>query len=193
MAKMPVNEHTTNNGCLYSRIVRPGMYEAACNQKTPRKNSRNESNISMKKYHQRPTFGVRSGSKRRTPYVACRKSHEPVMKAEAESKAPIAAAKPKVWIMVKAHTSGLDFVFMVRESYSKTIKGGKRSMGCIERYEANDNASMQVMLAPWEAFAMAVRMKRFVNAEVDRATHVAIVNGLNRKLHKSMKSPKIIL
>jgi hypothetical protein len=41
---------------------------------------------------------------------------------------------------------------------------------------------MQVMLAPWEALAMAVRMKRLVKAEVERAMHVAIVKGLKRKL-----------
>ena len=32
-----------------------------CSQKTPRKNSLNASNISMKKYHHSPEFGVKSG------------------------------------------------------------------------------------------------------------------------------------
>lgn len=41
---------------------------------------------------------------------------------------------------------------------------------------------MKVMLAPWEALAMAVKMKRFVKADVDLAMHVVMVNGLNRKL-----------
>jgi hypothetical protein len=41
---------------------------------------------------------------------------------------------------------------------------------------------MQVMLAPWEALAMAVKMNRFVKAEVERAMHVATVNGLKRTL-----------
>jgi len=96
MAKTPVSVHATNKGCLCRRMVRPGMYEAACSQKTPRKNSRNESNISMKKYHQRPTLGVRSGRRRRTPYVAAKKSHEPVNEADTKSNAPMAAAKPRV-------------------------------------------------------------------------------------------------
>jgi hypothetical protein len=39
-----------------------------------------------------------------------------------------------------------------------------------------------VKLTPWEALAMAVRMKRFVRAEVERAMHVATVKGLKRKL-----------
>ena len=41
---------------------------------------------------------------------------------------------------------------------------------------------MKVKLAPWEALAMAVRMKRFVRAEVERAMHVRTVKGLKRKL-----------
>jgi hypothetical protein len=41
---------------------------------------------------------------------------------------------------------------------------------------------MNVLLAPWEAFAMAVKMNRLEKAEVDRARHVAIVKGLKRKL-----------
>jgi hypothetical protein len=163
-------------------MVSPGIYDAACSQKTPRKNSRNESNISMKKYHQSPTFGVRSGRRSRTPYVAARKSHEPVMKADAASNAPIATARPKVWAAVKDQTSGLVFVFVARVSYRRTIRGGKRSIGCMERYAAKARAKVQVMLAPWEALAMAVRTNRLVKAEVDRAMHVAIVKGLKRKL-----------
>jgi hypothetical protein len=158
------------------------MYEAACSQKTPRKNSRNESNISMKKYHQRPTFGVRSGSRSRTPYVAAKKSHEPVIKADAASNAPRATAKPKVWAAVNDQTMGLALVFAVRVSYRRTSRGGKRRIGCMERYAARARASTQVMLAPWEALAMAVRMNRLVKAEVDRAMQVAIVKGLKRKL-----------
>jgi hypothetical protein len=89
------------------------MYDAACSQKTPRKNSRKESNISMKKYHQSPTFGVRSGRRRRTPYVAERKSHEPIKNAEPVSKAPIAPAKPIVWVTTKDATCGAVVFFSV--------------------------------------------------------------------------------
>jgi hypothetical protein len=52
----------------------------------------------------------------------------------------------------------------------------------MERYAARARASTQVMLAPWEALAIAVRINRLVKAEVDRAMHVAIVKGLKRKL-----------
>jgi hypothetical protein len=113
MANTPVKQHATNSGCLWSRIVRPGMYDAACSQKTPRKNSRKESNISMKKYHQSPTLGVRSGRRRRTPYVAERKSHESINNAEPVSRAPVAPAKPTVWAVMKAVTFGAAFVFSV--------------------------------------------------------------------------------
>jgi hypothetical protein len=163
-------------------MVRPGIYEAACNQKTPRKNSRKESNISMKKYHQRPTLGVRSGSKRRTPYVAAKKSQEPVRKAEANSKAPTAAARPSVCAMIKEGRCGVEFFLRTLASYSRTIKGGKSRMGCMAKYEAKAVARMKVKLAPWAAFAMAVRMKRLVRAAVERARHVARVKGLKRKL-----------
>lgn len=50
------------------------------------------------------------------------------------------------------------------------------------KYEAKAVARMNVKLAPCEALAMAVRMKRLVSAEVERAMHVATVKGLNRKL-----------
>lgn len=43
---------------------------------------------------------------------------------------------------------------------------------------------MKVTLVPWDALAIAVRMKRLVKAEVERARHVATVNGLNRKLQR---------
>jgi hypothetical protein len=52
----------------------------------------------------------------------------------------------------------------------------------MDRYAAKDRASIDVMLAPWDALAMAVRMKRLEKAEVDLAMHVAMVNGLKRKL-----------
>lgn len=57
-------------------------------------------------------------------------------------------------------------------------------MGCMARYEAKDRARMKVMLAPWDALAMAVKMKRLVRADVERAMHVATVKGLKRKLSR---------
>lgn len=158
------------------------MYEAACSQKTPRKNSRKESNISMKKYHHSPTLGVRSGKRRRTPYVAAKKSHEPVKRADAASRAPLTAAKPNVCVMANAQGLGVDFVFAARASYKRTRSGGKRRIGCMLRYAANETASMKVLLTPCDAFAMAVRMDRFVRAEVERARHVRTVKGLYKKL-----------
>lgn len=104
------------------------------------------------------------------------------MAAEAERRAPVVAARPRVCATMKDHTLGLVCVFIVRVSYSRTSRGGNSSIGCIDRYAAKERASMKVMLAPWEAFAMAVKMKRVVKDDVDRAMHVATVKGLNRKL-----------
>ena len=67
----------------------------------------------MKKYHQSPTLGVRSGKRRRTPYVADRKFHESINNAEPVSRAPIATAKPTVWVVMKDVTFGAVFVFSV--------------------------------------------------------------------------------
>lgn len=106
------------------------------------------------------------------------------MKAEAARSAPIARPKPNVWIAVNDHGSGFVLVFKDRVSYRRIKSGGKRSIGCMDRYAAKDKARMKVMLAPWEALAMAVRMKRLLKADVDRAMQVAIVKGLRRKLGK---------
>jgi hypothetical protein len=115
-AKMPAKVVATNKGCLRRRIVRPGIYDATCSQKTPRKNSRKESNISMKKYHQRPTVGVRSERSNRTPYVAVRNSQEPVSRAEIHSRPPLAAASPTVCVAVNAKGLGADFDLEARAS-----------------------------------------------------------------------------
>ena len=184
IAKIPVSVAATNKGCFRRRRVSPGVYEATCSQNTPRKKSRNESNISMKKYHHSPTLGVRSGSSSRTPYVASRKSHEPKSNAEPPNRAPQATRRPKVCRAVKAKGDGGCFDLSRRASYSKSRSGGNRRIGCMERYEAADRASTQVTLAPWQALAMAVRMHRLVKVEVERAMHETSAKGLNRKLRR---------
>ena len=76
----------------HKRTVKPPMYEAMCSQNTPRKNSRNESNISMKKYHHKPMLGVRSVSSSCTPYVEYKNSQEyPIKEYESKSSKPMAA------------------------------------------------------------------------------------------------------
>lgn len=86
IANKPRSVVATKRGCVLSRMVRPPTYPAKCNQKTPRKNGRNESKISMKKYHHKPILGVRSGTRSWKPYVAGMKSHEPVMMYERASR-----------------------------------------------------------------------------------------------------------
>lgn len=190
MAKMPVNVVATNRGCVRRRMVRPGTYDATCSQNTPRKKSRKESNISVKKYHHNPTLGVRSGRSSRTPYVASKKSQEPESWADASSNAPLAASKPTVCTAVKTMGLGAVLALSVRASYNNTSSGGNRRIGCIARYDAADIASRKVVLAPWQALAMAVRMKRLVKVEVERAMQVASVNGLNKKLSTISACPK---
>lgn len=97
-------------------MVSPGVYDATCSQKTPRKKSRNESNISVKKYHHSPTLGVRSGRNSRTPYVASKKCHEPESIADASSNVPLTKIRPKVCTPVKAKALGADLDFSVRVS-----------------------------------------------------------------------------
>ena len=80
IANIPNSAVIMNNGCLRTLTLKPPTYPARCSQKTPRKNSRNESNISIKKYHQSPTLGVRSGKSRCTPYVDDKNSHDPAVR-----------------------------------------------------------------------------------------------------------------
>lgn len=60
--KIPRSSVMTNRGCERMRTLKAPTYEDKCSQKTAKKNDRKESNISMKKYHHSPTFGVRSVS-----------------------------------------------------------------------------------------------------------------------------------
>lgn len=80
MEKMPNKRAMTTNGCLRMRKLRAPTYDDKCSQKTAKKKERNESNISMKKYHHNPTLGVRSVRVSWIPYVEERYSHDPVMK-----------------------------------------------------------------------------------------------------------------
>jgi len=77
-------------------MLRPTTYDDMCNQKTARKNCRKESNISMKKYHQSPTLGVRSDNVSWTPYVDTKKAHESVTRYEAPNIPSNAIVKPAI-------------------------------------------------------------------------------------------------
>lgn len=116
IANIPSKEETTNKGCRRRRKLSPPTYDAICSQNTPRKNSRKESNISMKKYHHRPTLGVKSGSRSRTPYVAARNSQEPVRSAERYKRRARATANPKMWEREKVRGLGVPFDLVTRTS-----------------------------------------------------------------------------
>ena len=56
----------------------------------------------MKKYHHRPTLGVRSGSRRWTPYVDMKNSVEPpVIRSESPKRAVMTAKNRAVCLRVK--------------------------------------------------------------------------------------------
>lgn len=76
---MPSRRVMAARGCLRIRTLKAPTYDDRCSQKTAKKKERNESNISMKKYHHSPTFGVRSVSVSCMPYVERRNSQDPVM------------------------------------------------------------------------------------------------------------------
>jgi hypothetical protein len=97
---MPRSVVTTKRGCLLSLNVRPPTYDAIWSQNTPKKNSLNESNISMKKYHHKPTLGVRSGNSRGVPYVELKNWVEPVKATERPRRPPSIAANPRICAMV---------------------------------------------------------------------------------------------
>lgn len=67
-------------------------------------------------------------------------------------------------------------------SQHNKIKGGRSSIGYIERYAAKDMANIEVKEAPATAFEIAWRIAQVVNTLVGRPIHVAIVKGLKRKL-----------
>lgn len=53
----------------------------------------------------------------------------------------------------------------------------------MDRYEANEMATMALKGEPDRAFAMAKRIAQFVKTLVERPMQVARVYGLNKKLH----------
>jgi hypothetical protein len=94
----------------------PPTYDAICNQNTPKKNSRNESNISMKKYHHNPTFGVRSGSSSGVPYVLAMNCHDPVKVYERYNSPDIVTAKPARCVRMNVIDAFSDFERLARWS-----------------------------------------------------------------------------
>ena len=71
----------------------------------------------MKKYHQSPTFGVRSGNKSWTPYVEATNSHDlPVIRYDIYSRVPIAMKRKTTFERIKPVTFGGDFICLAARS-----------------------------------------------------------------------------
>ena len=98
-----------------------------------KKNSRKESNISMKKDHHRPTLGVKSGSNRWTPYVDARNSHEPpVMPYDSPPSLATVAANTAASPAAKLPNEQ-GFRSTGSESYASKTIGGSSSRGYSDR------------------------------------------------------------
>lgn len=78
-----------------------------CSQKTPRKNDLKASNISVKKYHQRPGLGVRSGRESGVRYREWRNVKEGRMRRERARRRAVVAKKGARSESVKANGVGV--------------------------------------------------------------------------------------
>lgn len=86
----------------------------------------------MKKYHQSPTFGVRSGNNRCTPYVDARNSHDPpVMRYDSPSSPATAPVNTPVIFVAYALSDEDPVVFA--ESNESRIIGGRSRIGYRDR------------------------------------------------------------
>lgn len=132
IANIPSNMVSTKRGCRRTRIVKPPTYDERWSQKTPRKNALKESNISIKKYHHKPTFGVRSGSNSCTPYVDDINSQEPVIIEDMYNREDIDPAADMTFLKTKPKRDWSP-LFGRRRSKHKRINGGRRRIGYIER------------------------------------------------------------
>jgi hypothetical protein len=144
----------------------------------------------MKKYHHSPTFGVKSGRSNWTPYVDSTNSQDPVIIDEIWRSECMNPARPKRFRKTKPYTESFCRFDPFRSKH-KSANGGKSNIGYIERYEAMDNANMDVKEDPVTAFEMACRIAQVVKTLVGRPIQVAIVKGLNRKLNQNQNATRI--
>lgn len=133
MEKTPRRTHRAASGWVRRRIDSPPTYAPRCSQKTPRKNPRNGSKISIKKYHHSPTLGVKSDSVSWTPYVRAKNSHElPAIKYDM----PYSAARvTDVMATQRAANGAAEATARLGDwrSYERRISGGRRRIGYMDR------------------------------------------------------------
>lgn len=115
------------------RMDKPPTYAVRCSQKTARKKARNESNISMKKYHHRPTLGVRSDSVSWMPYVRERKSHELPVRAK-----DMPRRRLRQIVVMAMHFAAKVATLAVRRfsgcrSKERRMSGGRSRIGYMDR------------------------------------------------------------
>jgi len=78
VAIIPSSMKVANNGSCPSLTIIGIGYINRCIEKQVRKNRRKWSKISVKKYHQRPGLGVRSGSRITAPHVRDIQEEDPI-------------------------------------------------------------------------------------------------------------------
>jgi hypothetical protein len=182
MEKIPNRIVRTTNGCVRSRIERPPTYEDKCSQKTARKKARKESNISMKKYHHSPAFGVRSVRVSCIPYVRDRNSHElPVSTYDMLRSTEEHARNTRTHAPANLETGSMRRLIDCL-SYASRTSGGSSNTGYMERYEAKDKATTALKGDPAMTLDIAWRIAQLVKTLVGRPIHVAMVKGLKRYL-----------
>jgi len=137
----------------------------------------------MKKYHHSPTLGVRSGSRRWTPYAEDKNFQDPPARAlDIYNSHPILAENIDIYLAEKAAGEGAPFADFARWSKHSRSNGGRRRAGYSARYEASPNANMELIGFPVTALAIAMSVAQFVKMLVGRPMQLAMVKGLKRYL-----------
>ena len=110
----------------------------------------------MKKYHQSPTFGVKSGRSRWTPYVDARYSDEPPVRTfERYKNHAMLAEKTETYVAIEKDAVGGVLESLAFRSSQRRIRGGSKRAGYSERYEASPRVSIEVIGLPETAWVMA--------------------------------------
>ena len=133
----------------------------------------------MKKYHQRPTFGVRSGTVIWTPYVALMKDHGFCrISGVVSDRAERLPMKEKIWRRMKAR--GVEEFDFWPERQHRRRRGGMSKAGYSDKYVPNASASIQCVEFPVTAFTIACAIAVFVRMFVDLPKQLIRVKGLKR-------------
>jgi len=181
-AVVPTKRNAAYRGSCWNLIV-SGMEETiTCAENTIRKNGRKSSNISVKKYHHKPTLGVRSGTRMDAPQVDFSHWASPTTKVESNPNA--ASRKPK-----RMPYSGIVLHRVKALGPIRDDVGDDSSRTEIGMNSKPENSELCVRIASADRAARefpldADEMTKSVNAlskdEVDNAKEGKTIYGFNR-------------